>query len=85
MLISVPLKKSPCLKCPKKRHDLAIEKLQKAHVEWAHKRQERIETKFTELKEVMRECHEVFGHELPPLSREPILSDFYTPIDDHHY
>ena len=66
----------------RKRHDLAIEKLQKAQIEWAHNRQERIdfinkqlrlerkaETKFTELNEAMREHHEVFGHELPPLPR----------------
>ena len=33
----------------------------------------------------MREYHEVFGHELPPLSREPVLSDFYTPTDEQHY
>ena len=26
----------------------------------------------------MREYHEVFGHELPPLPQEPVLSDFYT-------
>ena len=64
----------------RKRHDAATEALQKAQVEWAHKRQERIdfinnqlrlerkaETKFTELNEAMREYHEVFGHELPPL------------------
>ena len=30
----------------------------------------------------MREYHEVFGHELPPLPREPVLSDFYTPSDE---
>ena len=30
----------------------------------------------------MREYHEVFGHELPPLPREPVLSDFYTPSDN---
>ena len=30
----------------------------------------------------MREYHEVFGHELPPLSREPVLSNFYTPTDE---
>ena len=30
----------------------------------------------------MREYHDVFGHELPPLSREPVLSDFYTPTDE---
>ena len=27
----------------RKRHDLAIEKLQKAQIEWAHKRQERVD------------------------------------------
>ena len=78
----------------RKRHDAAIEKLQKAQIEWAHKRQQRIdfinnqlrlerkaETKFTELKDAMREYHEVF----PPLPREPVLSDFYSPSDEQHY
>ena len=64
----------------RKRHDAAIEALQKVQIEWAHKCQERIdfinkqlrlerkaETKFTELNDTMRECHEVFGHELQPL------------------
>ena len=77
----------------RKRHDAAIEALQKAQ-----KRQERIdfinnqlrleqkaETKLTELKKAMREYHEVFGRELPPLPREPVLSDFYTPTDEQHY
>ena len=81
-----------------KRHDAAIEALQKAQIEWAHKRQERIEfiykqlrlerkaeTKFTELNDAMREYHEVFGHELPPLPREPVSRDFYTPTDEQHY
>ena len=82
----------------RKRHDAAIEALQKARVEWAHKRQEPIdfinnqlrlerkaETKFTELNNAMREYHEVFGHELPPLVREPVFRDFYTPTDEQHY
>ena len=86
----------------RKRHDAAIEALQKAQIEWTHKRQQRIdfinkqlrlerkaETKFTELNDAMREYHEVFGHELsgalPPLPREPVLSDFYTPSDEQHY
>ena len=82
----------------KKRHDLVIEALQKAQIEWAHKQQQRIdfinnqltlerkpETKFTELNDVMREYHEVFGHELPPLPREPVLNDFYTSTDEQHY
>ena len=82
----------------RKRHDAAIEALQKAQIEWTHKCQQRInfinnqlrlerkaETKFIELNEAMREYHEVFGHKLPPLPREPILSDFYTPTDGQHY
>ena len=64
----------------RKRHDAAIEALQKAQIEWTHKHQQKIdfinnqlrlerktETKFTELNDTMREYHEVFGHELPPL------------------
>ena len=64
----------------RKRHDLAIEKLQAAQTEWTHKHQQRIdfinkqlrlerkaEVKFTELNDAMREYHEVFGHELQPL------------------
>ena len=33
----------------------------------------------------MREYHEVFGHELPPLPREPVLSDYYIPSDEQYY
>ena len=82
----------------RKRHDAAIEVLQKAQIEWTHKCQQRInfinnqlrlerkvENKFTELNEAMTEYHEVFGHELPPLPREPVLSDFCTPTDEQHY
>ena len=81
----------------RKRHDAAIEKLQKAQIEWAHKWQQQIdfinnqlrlerkaETKFTELNDAMREYHEVFGHELPPLHQEPVLSNFYTLTDEQH-
>ena len=73
----------------RKRHDAVIEALLAAQIEWTHKWQQRIvfinnqlrlerkaETKFTELNDAMREYHEVFGHELPPLPREPVLSDF---------
>ena len=84
----------------RKRQDAAIEKLQAAQMEWAHKRQKRIdfiynqlrlekkaETKFTELNNAMREYHVVFGHEFhgAPLPREPVLSDFYTPTDEQHF
>ena len=81
----------------RKRHDAVTEKLQAAQLEWAHKRQQRInfinnqlrleqkaETKFTELNDAMREYHEVFGHELPLLLREPVLNDFYTPTNEQH-
>ena len=82
----------------RKRHDVAIEKLQAAQIEWAHNQQQRIDfinkqlrlerkakTKFTELNDAMREYHEVFGHELPPLPQESVLSDFYTPSNEQHY
>ena len=82
----------------RKRHDAVIEALQAAQLEWVHEKQQRIdfikyqlrlerkaETKFTELNKAMREYHEVFGHELPPLPREPVLSNFYTLTDEQHY
>ena len=82
----------------RKRHSPSIEALQAAQIEWAHKRQQqtdfinnqlrlerKAETKFTELNNAIREYHEVFGHELPPLPREPVLSDFYTLTDEQHY
>ena len=81
----------------RKRHDAAIEPLQKAQIEWTHKCLQRIdfinnqlrlerkaETKLTELNNAMREYHEVFGHELPPLPREPVLSNYYTLTDEQH-
>ena len=82
----------------RKRHDAAIEKLQASQIEWAYKWQQRIdfinnqlrleqasETKFTELNDAMREYHEVFGHELPPLPQEPVLRDIYTQTNEQHY
>ena len=81
----------------RKRHDATIEALQKAQIEWTHKCQRidfinnqlrlerKAETKFTKLNDATREYHEVFGHELPPLPREPVLSDYYTPTDEQHY
>ena len=81
----------------RQRPDEAIEQLQEAQIEWVHKRQERSdfikrqlrlerpsETKFTELNDAVREYHEVFGQELPPLPREPVLRDYYTPSNEQH-
>ena len=79
----------------RKRHDVTIEQLQKAKIEWVHKQQEQInfinrqlrletkvENKFTELNDAMREYHEVFGHELPTLPQEQVLSDYYKPSNE---
>ena len=59
----------------RKRHDEAIEQLQKAQIEWNKKRQQKIdfinnrllkekkaERRFNELNNAMREYHEVFGN-----------------------
>ena len=81
----------------RKRHDLAIERLQAAHASWAQERQERIdfinrklmnekhaESRFNELSSAMRQYHEVFGEKLSDLRPEPKLSDFYTPSAEQH-
>ena len=68
----------------RKRHDAAIEALQKAQIEWTHKRQQRIEFINDQLR-LGRKAEILFGHELPPLPREPALSDFYTPSNEQHY
>ena len=81
----------------RKRHDLAVEKLQKAQIEWSKKRQERIdfinkqlireknaEVRFSELNDAMKEYYNVFKRHLQTLPREPMLKDFYTPSNDQH-
>ena len=47
--------------------------------------EKKAETKFTELNDAMREYHEVFGHQLPPLSGEPVFKRFFSPTDEQHY
>ena len=82
----------------RKRHDKAMEKLEKAQVEWNKKRQQRIdfinnrllkekksEQRFNELDDVMREYYETFKKQLDPLPSKPVLSDFYRPSEDQHY
>ena len=81
----------------RKRHDKAIEDLQRAQIEWAKKRQERLdyinnqiikereaEKRFTDLNSAMQEYYIVTGMHLGPLPPEPLLSDFYVPFEDHH-
>ena len=70
--------------------------MQKAQIEWAQKRQERIdfinneimkenkaEKRFNDLADAMQQYFIVTGKRLPELSPKPVLSDFYIPSDDH--
>ena len=81
----------------RKRHDKAIEALQRAQIEWAKKRQERLdyinneimtehkaEKRFMDLNSAMQQYFLVTGRQLEPLPLKPVLSDFYVPSVDHH-
>ena len=81
----------------RKRHDKAIEDLQRAQIEWAKKRQERLDyindqiikerkavKRFTDLNSAMQQYYIVTGRQLEPLPPKPVLSDFYVPSEDHH-
>lgn len=78
----------------RKRHDEAVEQLQKAQEEWGRKRQQRLdwineelrrqghaERTFQDVDEAMRQYRLVTGGNthLEPLEAEPKLTDFYTP------
>ena len=80
-----------------KRHDKAIEDLQRAQIEWTKKRQEQLdyinneilkehkaEKRFSSLNTAMQQYFLVTGRQLEPLPPNPVLSDFYTPSEDHH-
>ena len=81
----------------RKRHDKAIEDIQRAQIEWAKKRQERLdyinnqimkehkaEKRFMDLNSAMQQYFIVTGRRLEPLPRKPVLSDFYVLSEDHH-
>ena len=81
----------------RKRHNRAMEEMQRARNLWVQKRQERIdfinkrlreekhaEERFNELSVAMRRYHQAFGEKLSELPPEPKLSDFYTPSEDQH-
>ena len=81
----------------RKRHDKAIEDLQRAQMEWARKRQERLdyinnqimkqrkaEKRFADLNSAMKQYFIVTGRRLEPLPPKLVLSDFYVPSEDHH-
>ena len=81
----------------RKRHDKAIEDLLRAQINWAKKRQERLdyinseiakehkaEKRFADLNSAMQQYFLVTGRQLEPLPPKPVLSDFYVPSEDHH-
>ena len=78
----------------RKRHNQAIEKLQKANAEWTKKRRERLdfinqqlqrerhaEKTFNEIDEAMEAYYIATSKKLSPLRSKPVLSDFYHPSD----
>ena len=81
----------------RKRHDKAIEDLQRAQIEWAKKRQEQLdyinneimkehkaEKRFVDINSAMQQYFIVTGRCLEALPPKPVLSDFYVPSEDHH-
>ena len=81
----------------RKRHDKAIKDLQRALIEWAKKRKERLdyinnqimkqrkaEKRFPDLNSAMQQYFIVTGRQLEPLPPKPVLSDFYVLSEDHH-
>ena len=83
----------------RKRHDKAIEDLQRTQIEWVKKRQERLdytndqimkqreaEKRFADLSSAMQQYFMIIvtGRQLEPLPPKPVLSDFYVRSEDHH-
>ena len=81
----------------RKRHDKAIEDLQRAQIEWARKGQERLdyinneimkehkaEKRFMDLNSAVQQYFIVTGRRSEPLPPKPVLSDFYVSSEDHY-
>ena len=81
----------------RKRHDKAIEDLQQTQIEWAKKRQERLDyinneimkehkakKWFANLNSAMQQYFLGTGRQLKALPPKPVLSNFYIPSEDHH-
>ena len=79
----------------RKRHDLAIEKLQRARDEWNRDRMKRLDLINKRMRErnearvyiknadeAMLEYYHVFAKKIKPLPPEPELSDFYHPSEN---
>ena len=78
----------------RKRHDLALEKLQRARDEWNRDRMKRLDfmnkrlpernearAYIKNVDEAMLEYYRVFPKKIKPLPPEPELSDFYHPSE----
>ena len=78
----------------RKRHNEAIEKLQKDRNSWVKERQQILdfinqqlqrerhaEHTFTEVDDAMERYYIATNKKLPPLRSKPVLSDFYHPSD----
>ena len=78
----------------RKRHDLAVEKLQKAQASWVKQRQERLdfineelqrethaEQTFSKVDEAMERYYLSTKKRLVALPPKPVLSDFYHPSE----
>ena len=78
----------------RKRHDLALENLQRAREKWNEDRMKRLDfinkrlreknearTYINNIDEVMLEYYRAFGKQIKPLPTEPHLSDFYHPSE----
>ena len=81
-------------KTERKRHDLALEKLQRDRDAWNKECSERLDFINKRLRErnearaylrdfdsAMLEYYRIFGSKLKPLRQKPQLSDFYNPSD----
>ena len=79
----------------RKRHDLALEKLQRARDEWNRDRMKRLDfinrrlrekneakAYINNVDEAMLEYYRVFAKQIKPLPPEPELSDFYHPSEN---
>ena len=79
----------------RKRHDLALEKLQRARDEWSKDRMKRLDfinrrlrekneakAYINNVDEAMLEYYRVFAKQIKPLPPEPELSDFYHPSEN---
>ena len=79
------------------KNERDIKDLRRAQIEWAKKRQERLdyinnqimkqrkaEKRFADLNSAMQQYFLVTGRQLELLRPKPVLSDFYVPSEDHH-